>query len=130
MTLLLPALAALAFFVWLGRRSDRGGDWRPAGAVAGWAAFLGAAIAGVRGEWLLCAGLLAAGGALTMSVKRPASRPSVAAARALLGVDEEATPEAVRAAHRRLLWEAHPDRGGDQRRAAALNAARDRLLKG
>jgi uncharacterized membrane protein YhiD involved in acid resistance len=69
-SLLLPALAALAFFVWLGRRSRSGGEWRPAAAVVALVAFVGAGVAGIRGEWLLCAGLLVAGGGLAVSARR------------------------------------------------------------
>ncbi|MBC9177970.1 J domain-containing protein [Pseudoroseomonas ludipueritiae] len=52
-----------------------------------------------------------------------------AEALALLELAEGATPEQIRAAHRRLMRQAHPDRGGDSRRAARLNQARDLLLK-
>jgi DnaJ family protein C protein 19 len=51
-----------------------------------------------------------------------------AAARRLLGVDRAADDTAIRAAHRRLMAEAHPDRGGSAEDARALNAARDLLL--
>ncbi|MCW6531099.1 J domain-containing protein [Sphingomonas sp. MMSM20] len=50
------------------------------------------------------------------------------AARSLLGVARDADDEAIRAAHRRLMAEAHPDRGGSAERARALNAARDLLV--
>ncbi|OJV33733.1 MULTISPECIES: J domain-containing protein [unclassified Sphingomonas] len=50
------------------------------------------------------------------------------AARALLGVGPRADAEAIRAAHRRLMAEAHPDHGGSDNRARELNAARDLLL--
>lgn len=52
-----------------------------------------------------------------------------AAALALLELPEDATPAQIRAAHRRLMRQAHPDHGGDSRRAARLNQARDLLLK-
>ena len=48
---------------------------------------------------------------------------------ALLELPEGATPAQIRAAHRRLMRQAHPDHGGDSRRAARLNQARDLLLK-
>jgi hypothetical protein len=50
-------------------------------------------------------------------------------ARALLGLGPTATAEDIRAAHRRRIASAHPDRGGAPGEAARLNAARDRLLK-
>ncbi|MCX7932848.1 MAG: hypothetical protein N2588_09930 [Rhodovarius sp.] len=53
-----------------------------------------------------------------------------AAALALLGLREGATPEEIRAAHRARMREAHPDAGGDPALAARLNAARDLLLRG
>ena len=57
-------------------------------------------------------------------------RPAEAEARALLGVGLAATPDEIRAAYRRKIAEAHPDRGGSHERAARLTAARDTLLKG
>ncbi len=51
-----------------------------------------------------------------------------AAARRLLGVDRAADEATIRSAHRRLMAEAHPDRGGSAEEARALNAARDLLL--
>jgi curved DNA-binding protein CbpA len=52
-----------------------------------------------------------------------------AEALALLELAEGAGPEQIRAAHRRLMRQAHPDRGGDAERAARLNQARDLLLE-
>tara|TARA_R110002051_G_scaffold316556_1_gene396317 strand:- start:5383 stop:5991 length:609 start_codon:yes stop_codon:yes gene_type:complete len=48
---------------------------------------------------------------------------------ATLGLTRAATPDAVKAAHRRLLAGAHPDQGGSHDRMADLNAARDAALK-
>jgi hypothetical protein len=59
----------------------------------------------------------AAGGAMT---KSDALR--------ILGLTIGATPDDVRAAHRRKLQEHHPDRGGDPDMAARINQARDVLL--
>lgn len=58
----------------------------------------------------------------------PAMAADELAARQLLGVGPRANPEAIRTAHRRLLAEAHPDRGGAEDLARELNAARDLLL--
>lgn len=59
----------------------------------------------------------------------PVSDPrDAAAARRLLRVDRAADEATIRAAHRRLMAEAHPDRGGSEAEARALNAARDLLL--
>jgi DnaJ-domain-containing protein 1 len=57
-------------------------------------------------------------------------RPAEAEARAILGVGLAATPAEIRAAYRRKIAEAHPDRGGNHDQAARLTAARDTLLKG
>ena len=58
----------------------------------------------------------------------PAEPRDAAAARRLLGVDRKADAATIRAAHRRLMADAHPDRGGSAEHARALNAARDLLL--
>lgn len=52
-----------------------------------------------------------------------------AEARAILGVDDSADADAIRAAHRRLAAQVHPDRGGSVELARRVNAARDLLLK-
>lgn len=62
---------------------------------------------------------------------RPAPKPKLspeAAARRLLGVPANADEATIRAAHRRLLAEVHPDRGGSADEARRANAARDLLL--
>ena len=46
----------------------------------------------------------------------------------VLGLKPGATREEIRAAHRRLMATAHPDRGGSDWIAARLNQARDALL--
>jgi len=51
-----------------------------------------------------------------------------AEARAILGVGANAGPEAIRAAHRRLIAAVHPDRGGSAELARRINLARDVLL--
>ncbi|KAA5606255.1 molecular chaperone DnaJ [Roseospira marina] len=53
---------------------------------------------------------------------------SRAEALAVLGLDDGADAEAVKAAHRRLIVLVHPDRGGTPYLAARLNQARDILL--
>lgn len=45
----------------------------------------------------------------------------------LLQVRRDASPEVIAAAYRRLMKDAHPDRGGDAARARRLNAAYETL---
>lgn len=47
---------------------------------------------------------------------------------AILGLAEDATQEAIQAAHRALIQKLHPDRGGNDYLAAKINQARDFLL--
>jgi hypothetical protein len=64
------------------------------------------------------------------SVPPPAPPPlNIVEARALLGVDESADADTIRAAHRRLIALIHPDRGGTEELARKINAARDVLLR-
>lgn len=48
----------------------------------------------------------------------------------VLGLDDGADADAVKAAHRRLMAALHPDRGGSDYLAAKINQARDVLLGG
>ncbi|WP_321163191.1 J domain-containing protein [Sphingomonas sp. Leaf412] len=59
---------------------------------------------------------------------KPKVKDPAVAARRLLGVGARADAADIRAAHRRLMSDAHPDRGGSGEEARRLNAARDMLL--
>jgi DnaJ homolog subfamily C member 19 len=78
---------------------------------------------------LLLVVLLIAAAAWWLWPRRRPEERALIEARAVLGVGLRADAEAIRAAHRRLLAEAHPDRGGAPELARRLNAARDLLLK-
>lgn len=135
--------AALAVFVWLGRRGrpvfQRPG-LRVMSGVAAIAAFAGAAFLAVRGGWAFAPVLIVLGLWLAMSARgqgagggaAPRTRTSAMSeqdARSILGVGDEATPEEIQAAYTRLMRRAHPDAGGSAGLAAQLNAARDRLTR-
>ena len=51
-----------------------------------------------------------------------------AQARAVLGVRRDATRDEIVEAHRRVIADVHPDRGGSNERVHEANAARDLLL--
>jgi DnaJ homolog subfamily C member 19 len=98
-------------------------------------AFAGAFLA-LRGQWLI--GLAAAGVGVSwyrgltwrMFGLKTKQSPEyhLANARALLGVSVHDDAERIRARHRKLISENHPDRGGSEQRATELNQSRDLLL--
>jgi hypothetical protein len=66
-----------------------------------------------------------AGGGTSGAAQSPMSESE---ALATLGLAPGASPDAIRAAHRRLMQQHHPDRGGSAETAARLNRAREILL--
>ena len=59
---------------------------------------------------------------------KPARLSDTQRARQVLGLRAGADEGEIRAAHRRLLAESHPDRGGSAETSTEINAARDLLL--
>ncbi|WP_255575389.1 J domain-containing protein [Caldovatus aquaticus] len=70
------------------------------------------------------------GGGTPPPPRERGGRMDRAEALAVLGLEEGATEEEIRAAHRRLMRAVHPDSGGSAWLAARLNEARDTLLRG
>ena len=142
MLLLILGAAVLALVAWLGWGKPvlTRGQWRVGTGLMAAVTIGGGALVAARGGYEKGVVLIAAGVVLAYmtrsqrSPKAPAKieprAMSVAEARALLGLSDEASGEEVRSAHTRLMKMAHPDRGGTSGLAAQLNAARDRLLKG
>lgn len=79
-------------------------------------------------KWVVAAAIIAL---VWFLLRKPAARkPSaVATARRLLGVTQDADAATIRAAHRRLVADVHPDRGGSAEATRRANAARDLLLE-
>ncbi len=50
-------------------------------------------------------------------------------AAAILGVDQKATEEEIKAAHKKLIAQLHPDKGGSDYLAAKINDARKKMLE-
>lgn len=84
----------------------------------------------VRGKVIPAIAFLAGGAALWpwRGVPPTARAMNIDEARALLGVPADADAETVRAAHRRLIAQTHPDRGGTEELARQINLARDTAL--
>lgn len=131
--------AGLWALIRLGRQADRTSkvQWRVTATIFAAACWGGAALAAMRGSWLIASLLASAGIWLAVSSRQrdPQARPTPredmgeAEARRVLGVSKSADAAEIQAAYRRLMARAHPDTGGSEGLAERLNAARDRLLK-
>ena len=126
MNLLILIAAAIAYWAWKTRDAQamRFGDVAAVvAAIVGLALFrkhepLPALVAiGGAGWWYWSR--RNGGGGIDMSPEE---------ARRLLDVPRDASPEMIRAAHRRLVARVHPDAGGTADLSARVNAARDTLL--
>jgi hypothetical protein len=89
----------------------------------------------IKGQAVFGLGALAIAAAWFQGQRIRASRPSansrqfqIDAARNLLGVGKQAGAEKIRQRHKQLISQNHPDIGGCDARASALNDARDLLL--
>jgi hypothetical protein len=142
MTYLLLGAAVVALLVWAGggKAYLQSRQWRFLTGAASVAAFIGAALAGVRGGWPLAVLLVVVGSAMGLMTRtaaaprpqprEPVDKMSLSDARAILGVGPDASASEIQTAYARLMRLAHPDKGGTDGLARQLNAARDRLLKG
>lgn len=133
-------LALAAVGVWalvrLGRQTEgaRRGHWRVSATLLSAALIGGGCLAAFKGAWFTAVGMGGAGLWLAVASRQRVVAPrqeamSLSEARAILGVDADATEADIRAAWRRAAARVHPDTGGTQGLAARVNAARDRLLK-
>ncbi len=104
------------------------------------AALLGlfAAFMLVRGKWFIALPGLAGAVACAQAyqkmarLQRRSQNPAdmdEKEARAILGVSANASLEEIKSAHRKLIEQVHPDKGGNDYLAAQINLARDILLK-
>ena len=79
---------------------------------------------------ILGLGAAAGAGAAHANQQRPSPDEPMNVKRAaeILGVDEEAGPSEIRAAHKKLMGKMHPDKDGTDYLAALINEARDFLI--
>jgi hypothetical protein len=97
---------------------------------------LGGVMIALRGNWIFGAAAIAIGvtwyRGLTWRLFGARAQQSdeftLGKARWLLGVSADADEARIRAKHRELITQNHPDKGGSEERAQQLNEARDLLL--
>ena len=96
---------------------------------------LGAAFIAIRGHPIIGLSGIALAAAwfqgMRMRLASNARKSEITVERAcmLLGVSARDNADTIRAAHRALIAQNHPDKGGKNASAAELNRARDLLLK-
>ncbi len=85
---------------------------------------VGLAVIGVSAAWFR-------GASLRFFAAKPeaSEQGAIIQARKLLGVSAKDDAETIRNRHRALIAQNHPDRGGSEAGASALNEARDLLLR-
>jgi len=123
----LLAVAVLGWLWWRGHLGTDAGRKLAVAAGAGltvWMLARGQTLPGLA----LGAATAALGYAGLMRARVAAQPMDELEARQILGVGLTADAEAIHAAHRRLIAEVHPDRGGTAEQARRVNAARDLLL--
>ena len=79
-------------------------------------------------KWLIAIGLIWLAWRYLKPRPKRATLSDTQRARQVLGVGAGADESEIRSAHRRLLADVHPDRGGSAERSTEINAARDLLL--
>ena len=145
---LLAALAVFLFLAWVGRQSRLGrlvaGPWiqqfRAVRIVLGMLLLGAGGFLAVSGEWPAAIACLIGAFVLGSTVRfsgmkardvQTAASFTVEEIRAYqtLGLSNGADRSAIKAAWKQQMKAAHPDQGGSGSRAAALNAARDVLLR-
>lgn len=98
---------------------------------------LGGTMIAVRGGWIIGVPAIIIGVTWYRGLSSRLFGPSaeqtdefaLSKARGLLGVSAQDDADRIRHCHRQLISENHPDRGGNESRAAELNKARDILLE-
>ena len=79
--------------------------------------------------WRMRAGRGDLEGEAPQGASPPAPRMSEDEALCVLGLDPGPAPAEIRAAHRKLISQLHPDKGGTDYLAAKINEARDYLMR-